>query len=146
MKKNILRFAYAGLLILAFLSSSSRPHTKSYATTVVKKFSATGQNSGGSLTTLYTPSSDESLDYRVSAYISGPQQAAAGTASVTIYWTDENGAGNFSCSTGSLGITSSSYNAVQSSGACVIHLGSGQSITYQLQATGTPNFDVFLTV
>lgn len=147
MKKHSIKLLAFLFLALAVLVGVLQPHTKNYATSVVLKKSFLAQTSGTSLTTLYTPGTDESSDYRVSTYVTNPSQSGTSVSvGVYIYWTDENGAGNFSCPQIATLMTSAS-NATDGSATCVLHLGSGHSITYQLTVSGgAPSYDAFITV
>src|SRR6266850_6553709 len=147
MKKTFLKFALCVAAILVLLPTG-KSLTKNYATTVVHKVSLTSQTTvPTSIITIYSPSADETSDFRVSVYISAPTQSPGGSAGVAIYWTDENGAANQGCSSNfSVGIAGSQYGAVQNSGTCVLHTGSGQSISYQVTGSGTITYDLFITV
>src|SRR5215469_8080613 len=97
-KENAVKKVFVLALILAVFGFGSYPHTKNFSTSVVEKVALTSQTTlPTAITTLFTPSSGEDVDYRVSVYVANPSQASSSALGVTIYWTDELSGGNNGC-------------------------------------------------
>jgi len=141
LKKKILIAAVLLAIVVGVRSFGTAYHNR--VPHIVDKESFTGQTTAIASTTLFSPASDDSLDYRVSIYDAMNTQANTKNNTVVISWFDEFNNSQTISATANVG-NGSSPTFQQAS--FVVHLYAGTSLTMYTYANGTPTYDVFVTV